>query len=70
MYTCFCSHVADCFLFKGLIFRDIYKNKVGFRAIRTTKYKKVWQGNLLAHAHLSCESTQIEYLSQKMAQQM
>ena len=32
--------------------------------------KKIGRENLLAHAHLSCESTQIEYLSQKMAQQM
>ena len=70
MYTCFCSNVAECFLFKGLIFRDVYKNKVGVRAIWAKKYKKVWRENLLAHAHLSCECTQIKYSSQKMAQQV
>ena len=47
MYTCLCPHVAECFLLRRLIFRDIYKNKIGVRAIRAAKYKKVWRENLL-----------------------
>ena len=62
-----CSWV---FFVQMVCFRDIHKNKVGSRAIRATKYKTRWRENLLAQAHLSCESIQIEYLSQKMAQQV
>ena len=33
-------------------------------------YKNMWWENILAHAHLWCESTQIEYSSRKMARQV
>ena len=43
----------------------------GVQAIRATKYKKnMWRENILAHAHFWRGSTQIEYWSQKMAQQV
>ena len=47
------------------------KNKEGVPAIRAMKYKKkLWLENILAHTHLWHGSTQIEYSSQKMAQQI
>ena len=47
------------------------KNKGVVRAIRGAKYKKIHGGkNLLSHVHLWPESAQIEYSSQKMAQQV
>ena len=54
----------------GLSFMMFTKNKEGARANRTTKYKKQRSENILTHAHLWLESTQIEYSSQEMAQQV
>ena len=58
------------FRWEGLSFRIFTKNKERVRAIGATKYKKYMAGNLLTHAHLCRESTQIEYSSQKTAQQV
>ena len=60
------------FSLRGFIFRDIPKKrkKEGVKAIRAIKYKIVWLENILAHAHLWCGSTQIEYSSQRMTQQV
>ena len=62
-----CSWV---FFIERVCFHDIHKNKVGSRAIRSTKYKDIWRENLLAQEHLSYESIQIEYSSQKIGQQV
>ena len=60
------------FALRGFIFHDFTKNKEGVRAIRAIKYRKYvpWKENILALAHLWRGSTQIEYFSQKMAQQI
>ena len=71
MYTCLCSHVAERFALRGFIFLDIHK-KQG-RSSSNSGYKiqkKKRLQNILAHAHLWRGSTQIEYSSQKMAQQV
>ena len=46
------------------------KNKEEVRVIQAMKYKNMWLENILEHAHLWRGSTQIEYSSQKMAQQV
>ena len=46
------------------------KNKEGVRAIRATKYEKYIAGKVTRAANLWRESTQIEYSSQKMKQQV
>ena len=37
---------------------------------RAIKYKNMWLENILMHMHLCHGSTQLEYSSQKMAQQI
>ena len=51
------------FALRGFIFG-------GIRAIQAIKYKNLWLENILAHGHLWHGSTQIEYSSQKMAEQV
>ena len=60
------------FPLRGFIFQvyDIHKKKEGVRAIRATKYEKYMAGKFTRAAHLWRESTQIEYSSPKMAQQV
>ena len=61
----------NVFALRGFIFRDIHK-KQG-RSSSNSGYeiqKNMWLENILAHAHLWRGSTQIEYSSQKMAQQV
>ena len=56
----------------GVIFRVIHKKirKELVPAIQAIKYKIMWLENILAHAHLWRGSTQIEYSSQRMTQQV
>ena len=54
----------------GLSFVIFTKYKEGVRAIRAIKYKNMLLEKILAHGHLWRGSTQIEYSSQKMAQQV
>ena len=61
----------NVFALRGFIFRDIHK-KQG-RSSSNSGYeiqKNMWLENILAHSHLWRGSTQIEYSSQKMAQQV
>ena len=52
----------NVFAFRGFFsFMICTKNKEGVCANRATKYKNMWRENVLAHAHLWCGSTQIEY---------
>ena len=53
-----------------VIFWIFTKYKERVRAIRAIQCKEYLAGNILAHAHLWRRSTQIEYSSQKMAQQV
>ena len=62
----------NVFALRGFIFRDIHKKKQG-RSSSNSGYKIekiMWLENILAHAHLWRGYTQIEYSSQKMAQQV
>ena len=45
------------------------KSKEGVQAFRATKYKKYMEGKFTRAAHLLREITEIEYSSQKMAQE-
>ena len=62
--------LSSIFALRGLSFLIFTENKEGVRAIRAIKYQKKRLENILAHAHLWRGSTQIEYSSQKMAQQV
>ena len=61
----------NVFALRGFIFRDIHK-KQGRSSSNPGHeiQKKMWLENILAHAHLWCASTQIEYSSQKMVQKV
>ena len=58
------------FLLRGFIFHDIHKKQGRGYSNSGYKIHKIKRENLLAHAHLWRESTQIEYSSQKMAKQV
>ena len=61
----------NVFALRGFIFRDIHKKtRKEFEQFRLWNTKNMWLENILAHAHLWRESTQIEYSSQKMAQKV
>ena len=59
------------FALRGFIFRDIHKKQE--RSLSNSGYeiqKNMWLENILPQAHLRLGSTQIEYSSQKMEQQV
>ena len=59
----------NVFAFKGFIFCDIYKKtRKEFQQFGLWNSKNMWLEHTLVHAHLWHKSTQIEYSSQKMAQ--
>ena len=60
----------NVFALRGFIFRDIHKKKEGVRAIRVMKYKKYVAGKCTRARAPLARSTQMEYSSQKMAQQV
>ena len=60
----------NVFALRGFIFRDIHKKQGRSSSNSGYEIQKMWLEHILAHAHLWRGSTQIEYSSQKMAQQV
>ena len=55
---------------EGLSFMIFTNTRNEFEKFGLYNTKNIWLENILAHAHLWRGSTQIEYSSQKMAQQV
>ena len=61
----------NIFALRGFIFLDIHKKTTKeFEQFGQRKTNNMWLENILAHGHLWRGSTQIEYSSQKVAQQV
>ena len=63
------AYALEHFCVKGFIFFDIHRKQGRSSSNSGDKIQKKRLENILSHAHLWCGSTQIEYLSQKVAQQ-
>ena len=64
------AYALERFCVKGFIFFDIHRKQGRSSSNSGDKIQKKRLENILAHAHLWRGSTQIEYSSQKMAQQV
>ena len=64
------AYALEHFCVKGFIFFDIHRKQGRSSSNSGDKIQKKRLENILAHAHLWRGSTQIEYSSQKMAQQV
>ena len=64
------AYALEHFCVKGFIFFDIHRKQGRSSSNSGNKIQKKRLENILAHAHLWRGSTQIEYSSQKMAQQV
>ena len=69
--TCFCSYVAECFFrWECLSFRIFTQNKLGVRAFRATKCKKIYGRKIYSRSAPLARNYTNRISSEKMAQEV